>query len=251
MRIDIVTIFPDYCEPLHLSLVGRAVESGTIDLRVHDLRDVTDDVHHSVDDAPYGGGPGMLMTPEPWGRTLDAIAASRSGGSAPTLVIPTPSGRPFTQAVARAWAGLDWIVIACGRYEGIDARVGLHYAHRTDWAGVHEVTLGDFVLAGGEAAALVIVEAVARLLPGVLSNESSANEDSFSAALGGCVEGSQYTRPRSWRGLAVPDVLLSGDHGAIRAWRREASLARTRAVRPDLDPGGGPDIRDDRSDVAG
>lgn len=233
MRIDIVTIFPEYCAPLHLSLVGRAVAAGTIDLRVHDLRDATDDPHRTVDDAPFGGGPGMLMTPEPWGRVLDTIVDSGTG-SAPTLVIPTPSGRPFTQAVATSWAEHPWLVFACGRYEGIDGRVAEHYARRPDWAGVAEVSVGDFVLAGGEVAALVFVEAVARLLPGVLSNADSAEQDSFSGLLDGAVEGPQFTRPRLWRGLPVPDVLLNGDHAAIAAWRREMSSARTRSVRPDL-----------------
>ena len=233
MRIDIVTIFPAYCEPLRLSLVGRAVAAGTIELRVHDLRSVTDDVHHSVDDAPYGCGPGMLMSPEPWGRMLDQIAQSASGSQRPLLVIPSPSGRMFTHAVADEWAGVDWLVFACARYEGIDARVAAHYADRAEWAGAVEVSIGDYVLAGGEVAALVCVEAVARLLPGVLSNEASATDDSFAEALAGGVEGPQYTRPRSWRGLEVPDVLLSGDHAAIREWRRAASLARTRDRRPD------------------
>ena len=234
MRIDIVTIFPEYCAPLRLSLVGRAVASGTIDLRVHDLRDATDDVHRTVDDAPFGGGPGMLMTPEPWGRMLDGIAASSTEGVAPTLIVPTPAGRPFTQDLARSWAAAGWLVIACGRYEGIDARVVEHYAAREDWAGVVEVSIGDFVLAGGDVAALVFVEAVARLLPGVLSNAASAEQDSFSGFLETSVEGPQYTRPREWRGLAVPEVLLSGDHAAIEAWRRQVSLARTQSVRPDL-----------------
>lgn len=223
MRIDVVTIFPGYLEPLNESLVGKARERGLLEIAVHDLRTWTDDVHRSVDDPPYGGGPGMVMRPEPWGRALESIRAEGA-----RLVVPTPAGRPFTQAMAAGYAAEPHLVFACGRYEGIDQRV-------VDWAQDHgpvdEVSLGDYVLAGGEVAVLVIIEAVARLIPGVLGNSGSAADDSYSAGL---LEGPSYTRPASWRGYDVPEVLLGGDHAAIARWRREQSLARTAERRPDL-----------------
>jgi tRNA (guanine37-N1)-methyltransferase len=231
MRIDVVTIFPDYLAPLRLSLVGKAVEAGTIDLRVHDLREHTHDRHRTVDDTPYGGGPGMVMKPEPWGEALDEVLAS-DPSRAPRLVVPSPSGRPFTQAVAAEYADDDWLVMACGRYEGIDSRVAAHYADRMR---VDEVSVGDYVLAGGEAAVLVMVEATARLLPGVLGNPGSVVDDSFApGAMQSLLEGPVYTKPPSWRGLTVPEVLLSGDHGRIASWRREQAEERTRRRRPDL-----------------
>ena len=226
MRIDIVTIFPEYLVPLRQSLLGKAIELGDLDLRVHDLRAWTDDVHRTVDDAPYGGGPGMVMLPEPWARALDELAPA--GGAQPRLLIPSPAGRPFTQAMARELADESWLVLACGRYEGIDARVAEYAAQHMR---VDEVSIGDYVLAGGEAAALVIVEAVSRLLPGVLGNTESAADDSFSDGL---LEGPAYTRPAQWRGLSVPDVLLSGNHGEIARWRGERSRLRTEQRRPDL-----------------
>lgn len=225
MQVDVVSIFPEYLAPLRLSLVGKAVERGVLDLRVHDLRDVTEDVHRTVDDSPYGGGPGMVMKPEPWGR---ALAALEGPTEAPRLVVPTPAGRPFTQALAEELSEEPWLAFACGRYEGIDDRV-LQHARRT--MRVDEVSLGDYVLAGGEVAVLVVVEAVARLLPGVLGNEQSHQEDSFSDGL---LEGPSYTRPPVWEGLEVPPVLLSGDHAAVARWRRDASLRRTAERRPDL-----------------
>ena len=233
MRVDIVSIFPGYLAPLGLSLVGKAAETGILDLRVHDLRDWTHDRHRTVDDTPYGGGPGMVMSPTPWGEALDAIADSGEGH--PRLVIPTPSGHRFTQAMAQTWSQEAWLVIACGRYEGIDARVAEHYASSPAWAGVTEVSIGDYVLAGGEAAALVMVEAVARLLPGVLGNEESARDDSFArGAMEGLLEGPVFTKPPAWRGLEVPEVLLSGNHGRIGRWRAEQARARTTERRPDL-----------------
>jgi len=229
VRIDIVTIFPDYLAPLELSLVGKAREQGLLDVRIHDLRDFTHDRHRSVDDEPYGGGPGMVMRPEPWGEALDSVLPEHRD---PLLVVPTPSGRPFTQALATRWAARDGMVIACGRYEGIDARVADDYATRAD---VVPVSLGDYVLAGGEVAALAIVEAVTRLLPGVVGNEASITDDSFApGAMESLVEGPVYTRPPEWRGLRVPDVLLSGDHARIAAWRQEQAERRTRETRPDL-----------------
>ncbi|HET7900395.1 MAG TPA: tRNA (guanosine(37)-N1)-methyltransferase TrmD [Candidatus Nanopelagicales bacterium] len=233
MRLDVVTIFPDYLAPLRLSLVGKAVETGLVQLGVHDLREHTHDRHRTVDDTPYGGGPGMVMKPEPWGEALDAVLAT-DPAARPRLVIPTPSGRRFTQEVAQEYASCPWLVFACGRYEGIDSRVAEHYAERAD---VDEVSVGDYVLAGGEAAVLVIVEAVVRLLPGVLGNPDSVVDDSFApGAMESLLEGPVYTKPPQWRGLEVPEVLRSGDHGRIAAWRRDQARARTEARRPDLLP---------------
>ena len=226
MRLDVVTIFPEYLAPLRQSLLGKAIERGQLDVRVHDLRSWTDDVHRTVDDTPYGGGPGMVMLPEPWGRALDDVAPP--GGQQPRLLITSPAGRPFTQELAHELAAEPWLVFACGRYEGIDARVAEYAGSRMR---VDEVSIGDYVLAGGEAAVLVIVEAVGRLLPGVLGNADSAADDSFSDGL---LEAPAYTKPASWRGLDVPPVLLSGHHGEIARWRAEQSRERTRERRPDL-----------------
>jgi len=221
--VDVVTIFPEYLAPLRQSLLGKAAERGLVTIAVHDLRQWTDDVHRTVDDAPYGGGPGMVMRPEPWGRALDDV---RPPGT--RLVVPTPAGERFTQVMAAEWAAEPGLVFACGRYEGIDQRVA-------DWAResgpVSEVSLGDYVLAGGESAVLVMVEAVTRLLPGVVGNAESVEFDSHADGL---LEGPAYTRPASWRGHAVPEGLLSGDHAAIARWRRAESLRRTAARRPDL-----------------
>jgi tRNA (guanine37-N1)-methyltransferase len=224
VRIEVITIFPGYLEPLREALVGRAIENGLVELAVHDLRRWTHDVHQAVDDAPYGGGPGMVMRPQVWGEALDAVI----GDEPARLVVPTPSGRPFTQADAQAWASDSRLVFGCGRYEGIDQRVIEDAARRMP---VEEVSIGDYVLVGGEAAVLVMVEAVVRLLPGVLGNPESARQDSFSDGL---LEGPSYTRPETWRGLAVPDVLRSGNHAAIARWRRDRALERTAARRPDL-----------------
>ena len=228
MRVDAVTVFPDYLAPLGLSLIGKARERGLLDVRVHDLRSWTSDVHRTVDDTPYGGGPGMVMKAGPWGRALADVVASGPPEQAPVLVVPTPSGRPFTQERAVELAAQPWLVFACGRYEGIDARV-VEHARRT--LRVEELSIGDYVLAGGEVAVLVVVEAVARLLPGVLGNEQSAADDSFSAGL---LEGPSYTRPPRWEGLDVPRVLLSGDHAAVHRWRRDEALRRTARHRPEL-----------------
>src|SRR5213080_2702595 len=219
MRIDVVTIFPDYFGPLDVSLLGKARERGLVDLRVHDLRAWTDDVHRTVDDTPYGGGPGMVMRPEPWGRALDDVAPRDA--AQPLLVVPTPSGRRFTQTDAQAWAGQPWLVFAPARYEGLDARVVDDARRRMR---VEEVSIGDYVLAGGEAAVLVIVEAVVRLLPGFMGNAESPVEESFAPDGSGqaLLEAPSYTRPATWRGLEVPPVLLSGDHAAVARWRREA-----------------------------
>jgi tRNA (guanine37-N1)-methyltransferase len=231
VRIDIITIFPEYFAPLRVSLIGKAAERGDITFGVHDLRGWTHDLHHTVDDAPFGGGPGMVMKPEPWGEALDALAGH---GEDPLLVVPSPSGMPFTQQHAVAYAAEPWLIFACGRYEGIDGRVMEEARSRLR---VDEVSIGDYVLAGGEPAVLVMTEAVCRLLPGVLGNTESAADDSFGAGGGpmtGLVEGPVFTRPRTWRGREVPPVLLSGDHGAIARWRRDSALLRTARNRPDL-----------------
>ncbi|SED58850.1 tRNA (guanosine(37)-N1)-methyltransferase TrmD [Jiangella alba] len=229
MRIDVVTIFPDYLTPLDLSLVGKAREAGVLDLRVHDLRDWATDRHRTVDDTPYGGGAGMVMKPDVWGAALDDVIGSGASGSMPRLLVPTPSGRPFTQDVAHELAGEPWLVFACGRYEGIDARLVEDAATRLP---VTELSLGDYVLNGGEVAALVVVEAVARLLPGVVGNPESLVEESHGAD--GLLEYPVYTKPPTWRGLDVPEVLLSGHHGNVARWRRDQALRRTAERRPDL-----------------
>jgi tRNA (guanine37-N1)-methyltransferase len=230
LTVDVITIFPDYLAPLRESLLGKAIDRGQVALGVHDLRSWTTDVHKTVDDTPYGGGPGMVMLPEPWGQALDAIAVI-DGPTQPRLIIPTPTGRQFTQAVAAELSSEPWLLFACGRYEGIDARVAEYAGQRMV---VDEISLGDYVLCGGEVAVLVIMEAVARLIPGVLGNAASAAEDSFTAAVDGLLEAPAYTKPASWRGLDVPEVLLSGHHGNIAQWRRHQSLERTRQRRPDL-----------------
>ena len=258
MRIEIITIFPGYFAPLEMSLIGKAVLRGDIRIAVHDLRDWAYDVHRTVDDTPYGGGPGMVMKPEPWGEALDAVAAALQ--PPPRLIVPTPSGTLFTQRTAARYASQPRLVFACGRYEGIDARVIEDARTRMP---VDEVSIGDYVLAGGEAAALVMVEAVCRLIPGVLGNVASVADDSFGGSgdaspaseapapgggrsavqsgMTGLLEGPVYTKPRVWRGREVPPVLLSGDHGAIARWRRDAALLRTARMRPELigrlDPG--------------
>jgi tRNA (guanine37-N1)-methyltransferase len=223
MRIDVVTIFPDYLEPLRQSLPGKAIANGIVEIAVHDLRRWTYDVHHAVDDSPYGGGPGMVMKAPVWGEALDEICSAET-----LLVVPTPAGKPFRQADAQRWSSEPHLAFACGRYEGIDQRVVDDAARRMR---VEEVSIGDYVLPGGESATLVMIEAVVRLLPEVLGNPESHEDDSHSAGL---LEGPSYTRPASWRGLDVPPVLLSGDHGKVAAWRRDQAVQRTRERRPDL-----------------
>lgn len=222
MRIDVVTIFPDYLAPLGLSLPGKARDKGLLDIAVHDLRDWTTDRHHTVDDTPYGGGAGMVMKPEPWGQALDAVAQGA------TIVFTTPSGEPFTQQVAQELSGHEHLVFACGRYEGIDQRV---VEHAASIGTVREISLGDYVLNGGEVAALAITEAVVRLLPGFMGNAESLVEESHADGL---LEYPVYTKPASWRGHDVPAVLLSGDHARIAAWRHEQAERRTAERRPDL-----------------
>ena len=225
MRIDVVTIFPELVRLLDVSLIGKARLTGLLHVRAVDLRDFTHDRHRTVDDTPYGGGAGMVMRPEPWGEALDTLLEGD-----PLVVFLTPAGARFDQATARRFAGEEHLVFCCGRYEGIDQRVVDHTAAR---ARVLEVSLGDFVLNGGEVAALAMIEATARLLPGVLGNPASLDEESHEDGL---LEYPSYTKPAVWRDLEVPAVLRSGDHGAVDAWRREQSRERTRRVRPDLLP---------------
>src|SRR6478752_3985882 len=260
MKVDIVTIFPAWFDSLDVSLTGKARASGLLDLAVHDLRDWTHDRHRTVDDTPYGGGAGMVMKPEPWGEALDALVSTGSthgdpgsthgdpgsthgdpgsthgdpgsthgeSGRRPTLLVPTPSGVPFTQALARELAGHDHLVVACGRYEGIDQRVLDEAATSYD---VREVSIGDYVLNGGEVAATAMLEAVVRLLPGFMGNPASLAEESHEDGL---LEYPVYTKPATWRGRDVPPVLLSGDHAAIRSWRHDQAVRRTAERRPDL-----------------
>ena len=260
LRLDVITIFPEYLDPLRHALLGKAIEQGILAVGVHDLRDWATGNHKSVDAPPLGGGPGMVMKPEVWGPALDDVATGRAGtdlesaaahrndkprhdevhavalrpydggedASKPLLIVPTPAGKPLTQADAQAWSREEHIVFACGRYEGIDQRVFEDASKRYR---VREVSIGDYVLIGGEVAVLVIAEAVTRLIPGVLGNTESHEDDSFSDGL---LEGPSYTKPRVWRGIEAPAVLTSGDHAKVAAWRREQSLKRTRDVRPDL-----------------
>lgn len=224
MRIDVVTIFPEALTPfLRAALLGKATEGGLVDIRVHDLRDHTSDRHRKVDDEPYGGGPGMVMSPEPLFRAVEAIAPERKQDD-PRVILLSPQGRKLTQAVVRELATLRWLVILCGRYEGVDERVARHLADE-------ELSVGDYVLAGGEAAALVVVDAVTRVVPGVVGDPASVQRESFEDGL---LDHPHYTRPADFRGLGVPDVLLSGDHAAVERWRREEAERRTRERRPDL-----------------
>jgi len=226
MRIDAITIFVDYFKALDLSLLGKAREQQILDFHAVDLRDFTHDKHRTVDDSPYGGGAGMLMKPEPWGEALDQILAA-DGSS--TLIVPSPAGEVFNQAMAHELAGKAHLVFACGRYEGIDQRVFDYAATKAE---VRLVSLGDYVLNGGEVAAIAMIEAIARLIPGVIGNAESLIEESHGEA--GLLEYPSYTKPASWRGLDVPEVLTSGNHAAIAKWRHEQSLERTKRVRPDL-----------------
>lgn len=226
MRIDVVTIFPDYLAPLDLSLIGKAREQGLVEIVVHDLRDFTHDRHRTVDDTPYGGGAGMVMSPQPWGEALDHVRTLSEGE--PHLLVPSPSGVRFTQAMAHQLAAEPWLAFACGRYEGIDERV---LEDAADAGRVTAISLGDYVLNGGEVAVLAVVEAVARLLPGVVGNAESLVEESHE---GGLLEYPVYTKPASWRGREVPEVLLSGHHGRVERWRRDERLRRTAERRPDL-----------------
>lgn len=222
MKIDLVTIFPEYFAPLHLSLIGKAQERGILDVAIHNLRDFTTDNHHSVDDTPYGGGAGMVMKPEIWGQALDPLMTPDSD-----LIILTPAGQRFTQPMAEKFAAAQHLIFACGRYEGIDARVGQYYAQeefRRKDIRVHEVSIGDYVLGGGEVASLVMIEAITRLLPGVVGNPDSLVEESH--AQEGFLEYPNYTKPPMWRDIPVPEILLSGNHAAIARWRSDEAARR-------------------------
>lgn len=230
MRIDIITIFPEFFDTLDVSLLGKARQSGLISSNVHNLRDVTTDKHHTVDDTPYGGGAGMVMMAEPWGQTLDQILEDTDPEDAPVLIVPSPAGELFSQPIARELSEKQHLIFACGRYEGIDQRVSEHYATRMD---VRTLSLGDYVLNGGEVAALAMIEAISRLIPGMVGNPESLVEESHESGL---LEYPSYTKPSQWRGLDVPDVLLSGNHAAIETWRLEQQRERTQRIRPDLLP---------------
>jgi tRNA (guanine37-N1)-methyltransferase len=230
MRIDIVTIFPEFFDTLDVSLLGKARQSGLITSSVHDLRDVTTDKHRTVDDTPYGGGAGMVMMAEPWGATIDQILAESDPEDAPVLIVPSPAGNLFSQPIARELSEKKHLIFACGRYEGIDQRVSDHFATRME---VRTLSLGDYVLNGGEIAALAMIEAISRLIPGMVGNPDSLVEESHESGL---LEYPSYTKPSEWRGLEVPDVLLSGNHAAIEKWRAEQQMERTQRIRPDLLP---------------
>jgi len=218
MKIDIITIFPDFFEPLKLSLIGKAQEKDILDIKIHQLRDFTQDKHKTVDDTPYGGGPGMVMSPVPWGEAIDSILTQTDQA---TLIIPTPSGETFVQKTANHLATHQHLIFACGRYEGIDSRVSEHYKNQSKIKEVKEISIGNYVLSGGEVASIAIIEAVTRLIPGVLGNEESIIDDSFaSGEMEDRTEGPVFTRPPTWRDLAVPEVLLSGNHQEIAKWRK-------------------------------
>lgn len=229
LKINIISIFPEYLKPLQLSLLGKAQDKGLISIDIHDLRKQTTDVHHSVDDTPYGGGAGMVMSPEPWGLAIDELTNDADHFD---LIILTPAGKKFNQQMASEFATKENLIFACGRYEGIDARVGQYYAAKKNFT-LHEVSIGDYVLGGGEVATMVIVEATARLLPGVLGNPDSLKEESHTLTNkdGSLVEYPTYTKPASWRGIDVPAVLLSGNHGEIEKWRISEAERRTQALK--------------------
>jgi tRNA (guanine37-N1)-methyltransferase len=229
LQIDLISIFPEYLSPLNLSLLGKAQDKGVLSINIHDLRDQTNDVHHSVDDTPYGGGAGMVMSPVAWGQAIDQIT---NENELVDLIILTPAGKKFDQKMASQFATAKHIIFACGRYEGIDARVGEYYASKPNFK-VHEVSIGDYVLGGGEVAAMVIIEATARLIPGVIGNPDSLKEESHSISGNNdnlLVEYPNYTKPANWRGLEVPPVLLSGNHGEIAKWRKKQAERRTREL---------------------
>jgi tRNA (guanine37-N1)-methyltransferase len=228
VRIDVVSIFPSYFDGLTLSLLGKAQSTGILDLQIHDLRDWTHDRHRTVDDTPYGGGAGMVMKPEPWGLALDQLAAGADGGPRPTIIFPSPAGEVFHQSTARELAEREHLIFGCGRYEGIDERV---FEEAAELGEVRLISLGDYVLNGGEVAVMAMVEAIGRLIPGVVGNPESLVEESHEDGL---LEYPSYTKPSVWRDREVPPILLSGNHGAIAAWRREQQVERTRRRRPDL-----------------
>jgi len=224
MKLSAITIFPEYFAPLELSLIGKAQKDGLVQFSAINLRDFTHDNHHTVDDTPYGGGAGMVMKPEPWGEAIDATLENSDSVD---LVVLTPAGKRFNQRMSENFSKSDHIIFACGRYEGIDARVAEHYRSHAR-VRVHEISIGDYVLNGGEVAALVMIEAIVRLLPGVIGNPESLREESHNES--GEVEYPTFTKPATWRGLDVPEVLLSGNHGEIARWRREEAHRRSQSV---------------------
>jgi tRNA (guanine37-N1)-methyltransferase len=219
MKIDAVTIFPEYFEPLKLSLLGKAQETGLVEFGIHDLRTFATNVHNQVDDTPYGGGAGMVMMPEVWGQALDPLMSTDTD-----LIILTPAGKRFDQPMAAKFSNSKHLVFACGRYEGIDDRVRQHYLSKN--FRVHEVSIGDYVLGGGEVASLVMIEAITRLIPGVLGNPESLSEESHNEA--GYLEYPNFTKPQSWRNIPVPEILLSGNHGEIAKWRAAQAIERAK-----------------------
>jgi len=234
MKIDLISIFPDYFAPLKLSLIGKAEQDGLLSIEIHDLREFTSDIHRTVDDTPYGGGAGMVMKAQPWGAATDAIVEN---DPQVIVIVPTPSGQVLTQEMAEQLSTADHLLFLCGRYEGIDARVMTDLSARVD---LREISIGDYVLAGGEVAALVMIEAITRLIPGVLGNAASLIEESHSLSQDGqpLVEYPNFTKPPIWRGLQVPDVLTSGNHGEIAKWRAAQSVARTQKIRQVKPPKG-------------
>ena len=224
ISFDLITIFPDYFAPLKLSLIGKAEENGLIDIRIHDLREQAQGVHKSVDDTPYGGGAGMVMSPEPWGKAIDQVLAG-STAAIHDLIILTPAGEKLTQKMAEELSHSEHLIFACGRYEGIDFRVTEYYQTLPN-VRVRELSIGDYVLGGGEVATLVTMEAIIRLIPGVLGNPQSLTEESHSLP-DDVVEYPNFTKPATWRGLEVPEVLLSGNHALIKAWRADQAAQRT------------------------
>jgi tRNA (guanine37-N1)-methyltransferase len=224
LKIDAITIFPEYFAPAQLSLLGKAQSKGLVDIQVHDLRAVTEDNHNTVDDTPYGGGAGMVMLPEIWGRVLDPLMVADTD-----LIILTPAGKRFNQEMAQLFANSKHLIFACGRYEGIDDRVRQHY-ESSDYSAknvrVHEVSIGDYVLGGGEVASLVMIEAITRLIPGVLGNPESLTEESHNSE--GYLEYPNFTKPQEWRGIPVPEILLSGNHAEIAKWRELQAIARAK-----------------------
>jgi tRNA (guanine37-N1)-methyltransferase len=235
MQIDLISIFPDYFKSLNLSLLGKAQESGILKINVHDLRDFTTDKHKTVDDAPYGGGPGMVMKADVWGLAIDSILEKMKTSA--VLIVPTPSGKVFNQKIAQELSGEDHLIFINGRYEGIDSRVVDYYKTDKRIKDVREISIGDYVLAGGEVASIVMLEAISRLIPGVLGNEDSVKDDSFAqGSMEKLIEGPVFTRPENWRDIEVPQVLLSGDHEKIAQYRLEEARKRTRQNRPDLAP---------------
>jgi tRNA (guanine37-N1)-methyltransferase len=235
MQIDLISIFPDYFKSLNLSLLGKAQESGILKINIQDLRDFTTDKHKTVDDAPYGGGPGMVMKADVWGLAIDSILEKMKTSA--VLIVPTPSGKVFNQKIAQELSNEDHLIFINGRYEGIDSRVVDYYKTDKRIKEVREISIGDYVLAGGEVASNVMLEAISRLIPGVLGNEDSVRDDSFAqGSMEKLIEGPVFTRPENWRGMEVPQVLLSGDHEKIAQFRLEEARKRTRQNRPDLAP---------------